>query len=186
MKHILFFLFSVLLLRNAQSQDSTLTLSQFELFTSQPNKLLKTEIREIGNVGWTNINLFKTTDLLSGSSAYAIRAGNYNNGYMPALIAPSALYIDLGTLDTVIAVLDQIMSEADKPKSASDVQFTYTTSNDIVFTGSFDRASNYWNYEIGKVYKNLRTYVPGTTLTLTKKRFTELVSVLKKARDLQW
>jgi hypothetical protein len=59
------------------------------------------------------------------------------------------------------------------------------TSNDIVFTCAYDLFADSWHYEMGKVYKNLRTYVPNTVSTFNKKRFNEFVELLKKAKTLQ-
>jgi hypothetical protein len=180
MKYFLFLLLSISVLNSSFGQDSTVALSQFEMFTSQPNKILKTEIREIGTVGWRNLFLFKTTDLVSGTSASAIRVGNFSANDMPALIGPSAAYIDLSDLDSILQVLDRFVKEAEVPKPLTDIRYSYITSNDIAFTCSYDRFSDSWQYDMGKVYKVLRTYVPGSVRSFNKKRFKEFVELLKQ------
>jgi hypothetical protein len=170
----------------ASSQDSTIALSRFELFAGKPNTLLRTEIMEAGSLGWRNLYVLKATDLASGASASAIRLRVYLMGTMPVLIEPGALIIDLSELSTVIEALERMQAETLKPRPSSDLHFSYATSTDIVFSCSYDRQNDTWQYAAGKVYKNLRTYVPGTMETFTKRRFTELVALLKKVQASSW
>lgn len=177
----LFLLISIL----TNGQDSTITLSQFEVFSSQPNKILKTEIKEVGSFGWHTMNLFKTTDLTSGSSAYAIRMGKFSDWGIPPLVDPTVIYIDFSDVDTVIHVLEQFRMEAEKPKPTS-VHFSYITSNDIKLSYAYDRLGNMWHFTMNKVYKSLRTSVPHTAISFNKKRFPEFIELLKKANATKW
>lgn len=186
MRYFIFLLLSFIGFHAAKGQDSTIALSRFEQFTAQPHKVLKTEIREVGTFGWNYLNVFKTTDLSSGASASALRVGTFNTGYMPLLIDPAAVYIDAGDLDSVIAVLDRFVKEAEKPRPPAGFRLTYITPGDVAFTCTYERTSDYWLYEVGKLYKHLRTYVPATVRTYNKKRFTELVALLKQVSAAPW
>lgn len=186
MKYYLFFLLALSGSYSAKAQDSTIALSRFEEFTSQPNKVLKTEVREAGNFGWNYLTLFKTTDLLSGASASALRVGNFSTGYLPPLVDPAAVYIDLPVLDTLIPVLDRFIKESDHPRPPAGFRLSFVTSGDVAFTGTYERTSGYWQFEVGKVYKHLRTWVPFTVKTYNKKRFTEFVALLKQVQAASW
>lgn len=186
MKPFIFLLAAFLVFHTAKGQDSTIALSRFEEFTSQPDKLLKTEVREAGNFGWNYLTVFKTTNLLSGESASALRMGNFSTGYLPPLVDPAAVYIDLNVLDTLIPALERYIKESDHPRPPAGFRLSYVTSGDVAFTGTYERTSGYWQFEVGKLYKYLRTYVPFTVKTYNKKRFTEFVALLKQVQATNW
>ena len=147
---------------------------------------MKTEVREGGSFGWNYLTLFKTTDLLSGSSAAALRVGNFSTGYMPPLVDGAALYIEVSDLDTLVPVLERFIKEAEKPRPAASFRLSYTTGSDVAITATYYRESDYWQCEVGKLYQHLRTWVPSTVKTYNKKRFTELVALLKQVQAASW
>jgi len=185
MKYLIVLFLISFLAHNTKGQDSTIAYSKFEIFTSQAGKLLKTELKEAGNFGPRPVTVFKTTDIMSGISAYAVRLGYMNAVDMPILIYPKALYLDFDELDSVINVLTYFLTETEKPKPTNNLQLSYTTANDIVFFCSYDKIYNSWGFDIGKVYKHLRTYIPGTSITYhNKKRITRLIEELKTAQSI--
>jgi hypothetical protein len=60
------------------------------------------------------------------------------------------------------------------------------TSTNVIFSCTYYRDDDDWQYEMGKVYKYLRTYVPSTTKAFNKKPFAEFVELLKQAKASQW
>lgn len=181
-------LFLLLLLSiNSKSQDSTIALSQFELFATQPGRVCKTEYKEIGNIGWVNaVYLFKLSDINSGSNVYAIRLGNINSRDMPWLVNPYSIYIDLNELDSVINVLEQFKQETVKREHPADLHLSYVTPGDISFGATYDKSGDSWQFFMARVFRNLRTHVPYTYTRFNKKRFTEFLEILKAAKASKW
>ena len=183
MKYTILLFFSCLLAFNSKSQDSTIALSQFEIFTGQANRILKTELKELVGQDSRLVTVFKTTDLISGTSMHAVQIGYLNALDMPDLINPQALYFDLNELDSIINVLTYFLMETEKPKPTSDVRLSYTTTNDIVLSCSYSRGNGSWRFDFGKTYKYLRVLVPGSTATYhNKKRIIQLIEDLKTAK----
>jgi hypothetical protein len=186
MKYIFtLFLFSSIT-ANIYSQDSTITLSQFEQFTSQPNRIIKKEIRTIGAFGWRNINVFKATDMTTDSSIYSIRMNYFNNDGLYNSIRSYNTYIDFEELDTIIDVLSKFLSVAKDVKPAQATQYVYITANDIEFAAYYDVSNESWQYTMSKLYKYLRTHVPETMEQFNSKRFGTFVKLLKEASTNRW
>jgi hypothetical protein len=187
MKPFLYLFILLLLSDNSKSQDSTVALSQFELFATQAGRFCKTEYKEIGSLGWLNpVYLFKVSDIKSGSNAYAIRLGNINSRDMPALVNPLSIYIDLIDLDSVINVLEQFKQEAGKHDHPADLHLFFITQGDLSFGATYDKSDNSWQFFMARVYKNLRTNVPYTFARFNKKRFMEFLEILKVAKSSTW
>ena len=189
MKYIFTLLACFLVSLHSFSQDSTITLSKFEQFTSQPNKILKTEfknIRPYGSFGWSNVYLFKTTDLISDTSTYAIRIDDFASNQIPSFIDPASFYIDDSDLDSVINVLDYFITQSEKTQPPANLQYTYITSSDIELNCYFIQPYNSWRFSIGKIYKNLRTPVPNTAIGFNMRRIKEFVALLKLAKKSKW
>jgi hypothetical protein len=185
MKYIIFLSLAFLFAYSAKNQDSTIALSQFEIFTGQTNRILKTELITAENRSSRPVNVFKTTDLTTGNSVYAIRVGYINSIDIPDLIHPEAIYIDVDELDAVISALTFFLKEAEKLKPVNGLCLSYATSNDIVFSYSYDKVYEAWRFDIRKVYKHLRTYIPNVSHTYhNKKRLLEFIEDLKTARTI--
>ena len=185
MKYSILLLLTLSLAFNSKSQDSAIALSQFETFTGQANKILKTELQEVVGQDSRVVTVFKSTDLISGASVQAVRIGYLSTLNMPELINPQALYLDFSELDTVINVLTHFLIETENSRPVADVQLSYTTSNDIVLSCSYNRGSGTWRFHLWKRYKHLHTPIPGTTITyFNKRRIVQLVEDLKTAKGI--
>jgi hypothetical protein len=172
-----FLLFSFLSFRSI-SQDSTITLSKFEIFTSQPNKLMKTEIRETVSIGSTLLSRVKATDLTSGENASAIKISTERTSDMTP-INTKAVYIELNDLESIISALTYFSREVNQPKPETNAYYSFITSNDVAFTCSYSYSGfGFWNIEIGRIYPKLRTPVAASTYSFSKRRIDELIKLM--------
>jgi hypothetical protein len=156
-------------------QDSTITLSSFEIFSSQSRKMLKTEVREVGEVGNILVSKLKTTDIMSQSSVYAISIGYHNN---------NMIYIDIEDLDSVITAMTYFMEKVNEIKPDGTLHFGYITKGDVEVSFDYAKWSGTWRFSIGKVYKVLRTGVLNTNISFNRRRVSELISLLNQAKTV--
>lgn len=159
-------------------QDSTISLSKFETFSSQPLKILKIEIKEIGSVGQWMVTKLKTTDAATGISVSAVKIDKNFFNIVPEIVNPTTLYIDIEDLDSVISALDYFIKEQNIQKPAGYPEYSYFTSTDVKVSCYY---AGSWRFELSKVYQKLRTPVAGSVITFNKKRITELVELLRQS-----
>ncbi|MEP6584127.1 MAG: hypothetical protein ABJA90_07660, partial [Ginsengibacter sp.] len=159
-------------------QDSTISLSKFETFSSQPLKILKIETKEIGSVGSWMVTKLKTTDAATGINVSAVKIDQKFFNNVPEIVNPTTLYIDIEGLDSVINALDYFIKEQNIQKPEGYLEYSYFTSADVKVSCYY--AGN-WRFEISKVYQKLRSPVAGSVITFNKKRITELVELLRQS-----
>jgi hypothetical protein len=164
------------------SQDSTITLSHFEQFSSQNGRLLKTESKLIGEIGGLMISTIKSIDANTGQQAAAIMIGT-DNDFLPSLVHTRLLYIDSSEVDSVIQALSYFIAEEGKQKPGSNVRYSYITATDVEIASFYSSTFGNWRLRIGKLYQKLRTPVTGGNIVLNKRRVTDLVEILKQAKS---
>jgi hypothetical protein len=151
------------------------------MFTTQPGKILKTEIREIGTVGNIVVAKLKTTDVGSQSSIYAIRI---DDNYFNSIITPATLYIDIEELDSVITAMTYFMEEANRLKPDVSLHLSYITKADIAVSCDYTKWSENGRFSIGRIYKVLRSAVPNTSISFNRRRVPELIALLNKSKSI--
>lgn len=166
------------------AQDSTIILSDFEKFSSQNGKVLKTEFKRIGIAGSYMVAKVKTTDIFSGQSASAIII-DYDRSNIQSLINPKTLYIDVKDVDSIAFALTYFIKELEKQDPTTYLQYSFISSKDVQVSCRYHSFSNNWQFEIDKIYRYLRTHVAGSSINFNKKRAAELADLLIRAKDLE-
>jgi hypothetical protein len=166
----------------ATSQDSTITLSQFEKFIGHTATYTKTTFSTVGEFGSYKILKLVATEISTGKRSMALKLGSIFEGPFSHLIDAMSIYIDSAELDPVISTLEAFLIEVEKEHLTNDQVLNYTTLNDIHFTCYYERFNNRWSFSMNKIYQKLRTHVPGTYVSINKKRMKEFLSLLKQAK----
>ncbi len=178
---IAYFLF-MLVFSCAKSQDSTTVLSSFEKFVSQPGNVIRTEMVVVGQYGPYEVLKYTAKDIVTAEQMVAVRIdNNYVSDFSTELVFQKALYIDSADLDAFIVTAESFLKASNGTPLSVDTRFSYFTPADVQLACYFVKFSNNWFFTIDKVFQKLRTQVPGTTLTLNKKRMQQLVGLLKQA-----
>lgn len=165
----------------ANAQDSTIARSRFETFASQPAMLIKTTSIPVGEVGSYRLLKLVATEVATDLRSTALKLEGRSEGPV-STVEPTGIYIDSLALDSVILTLEIFLVEMEKKNLPSDVLLRYSTASDIQLTCYYERLYDRWDFVIDKIYQELRTHVPGTGISFTKKRLKELVSLLKGAK----
>src|SRR5215217_5324743 len=123
-----YFLFSIIIFSvEGFAQDSTIALSDFEKFSSQGGRVLKTEFKRVGVIGTYMVAKARTTDPVSGHSAIAVII-DYDRSSIAALVNPKSLYIDLDDVDSVAFALTYFIKELDQQQPDDDLRYSYISS----------------------------------------------------------
>lgn len=174
---ILFTLFTL----SATAQDSLITFSKFQEFSSRKGALLKTELQHFGSVKSVHIAKVKTTDVASNIAFSAIRMAPYGTN-SESITRKGNFYIDMEDVDSVLQALHYFLAETKKPKPSTDFTFTYSTSNDIQFSCSFNQNNLFsWSMEVSQLYPHYKSIVPGATYSFNKRDIENLIGLIKVA-----
>jgi hypothetical protein len=165
------------------SQDSTITLSKFEKFTSQTGRMFKTETKEVGKIKDILIAKVKTTDVETGESLEAIRI-HQNKTMLMTTYTFGVLYIDKEEIDGVVKSLGFYLNQMKTGKPKYEPRFSYVTSNDVEVNCFYSEGvSGGWAVNLNKNYHYTRATVAGSVILLKNKDIDDFVDLMGKAKD---
>ena len=175
-----FFMFFILFSASSSAQDSTISLSKFQVFSTQSGKLFKTFQQSIGYLNTMTVDLLETRDLQSGETRKAIRLSS-DQAVETRFTERNALYIDMEDLPALIMALDTFAKEISSGHNDERQKYHFITSNDIRFSLSYqDGLFSAWHFEINQQYRYLQNTRPGYGFYLGKRNLEDLLSILKR------
>jgi hypothetical protein len=170
---------------SAFCQDSAVTLSKFENFTSAVGKMYKYETIEIGNIRDIKISISKVTDIASSLSVKAIRV-TQNKSMLGSVYSYGILTIDMEEAEGVYKALEYYLKVVkEKPKYLPG--YYYFTTNDIVASCTLVEGpyGSGWYVGLSQRYHYLKTLVPNSSISVKNKDIDDLVDLIKKAKETE-
>ena len=164
------------------AQDSTITLSKFEEFSTAKGRLLKIELVSIGGMGTLNSEYLSATDLNTRETRTAVR---FRYGWRPTsgLIEKDWVYIDREDLPVLLTALDTIKKELAVASLPTQQSFSIVTSNDIRISLRYDEGilSSGWAIYISQLFKHLRSEIPWKTFRINTRYLEALQEIVTKS-----
>lgn len=166
----------------ANAQDSTLSKSKYEKFTSRTGVMLKMETIPAGEAKDYRIDIFKSTDIQTGETLKAIFMKQEKNMFLVGKYTTHLLIIDWEEAGDFLKAL-KFQKELLETKPQNDVTYSYSTKNGVVAVASFNKSGMFegWNIAFSRVYEYSRLTIDGSTVTLKNKDLAVIIRLFEEA-----
>jgi hypothetical protein len=169
-----------------RAQDSTISLSKFEKFSSQTGVMLKNETKYIGKIRDIKVYKVRTTDLETNQSLSAVKIDQRKSALM-TIVSTGLLYIDIDELDGVSKSLQFYLKEIKNSKPKYEPFYLYTTSNDVQVHCYYEDVPNFsgWFVGLSKQYHYSKETIPNTRISLKNKDIDDFVELITSAKSAE-
>lgn len=170
MKRLIVICFLLLAFETILAQDKKENVSNAELFSSQAGILIEKEFIDIGNVGKTEVQILKITDMISGKSIRSLRIKQevYSSDTKIA-------HLDSDEIDGLIKSMNVIKESVFGIIAENYTEITFRSRSGF-------EAGCFWSKNDWKTYMQIEEYDRKSMVWLKRDDFNDFLGLLELAK----